>query len=276
MRESKIEKLEQVTLLVISGLCIFVSFAHFFGVLESFPFLSERIPTLSLLLLGVIAVYLTLERRGMLQRIVTLENSNLQVNAFFGVLLESDRFAEIALKYGLRGTGNKIIPGKVVKVGPSQALELWRDYMWASEQWLGISYTKPNQSWYGGYGGAIAQGIQRERVSAGGTIRRVFVVDDDNEYEQLKQLMIKQEDAGIAVRWIKKDELEQNPYISENVDALQTLDLAVIDNSWVFKTNRNRESRRLEGAEAIKDQVIVEKARFVFDVAFGTGKRVER
>jgi hypothetical protein len=63
------DKLEQIAISLIAGLSVLISLLDWLGVLEGISFLSQRIPNLTLLSLGLIAGYLVFERRSKLDRI---------------------------------------------------------------------------------------------------------------------------------------------------------------------------------------------------------------
>jgi hypothetical protein len=268
------EKFEQITLLATAILSILVALADFLGFLESISWLSQRIPTLLLLLLAIIAGYLALERRSKLDkidnRIATLEERYSQINAFFNAIREKDHFAEIALIYGLRTYGRLLSERKVV-VERSHVLDFWRDCIAVAKRWLAVTYVRQEDAWDMGWGDAIAQGIQQERILAGGTIKRVFMVDDENEAKLLMRIMKAQQSIGIDVRWLISSEFLQNQIVAEHVKELGSLDFAVVNDSWVTRYYVDKE-RRHTHADAIKDDKIVDKANFVFTEAFSKGK----
>ena len=66
------EKVERVVFSITAVLSILISIADWLGLLDNVPFLAGRIPTLTLLVLGLIAGYLVLERRNKLDHIEKL------------------------------------------------------------------------------------------------------------------------------------------------------------------------------------------------------------
>ena len=91
------ERLEQIALLATASLSVLVTLADFLGLLDSVEWLSRRIPTLVLLLVGVVAGYLALERRSKLEkidrRLETLEENYSRTNAFFSAIRQGDHFS---------------------------------------------------------------------------------------------------------------------------------------------------------------------------------------
>jgi hypothetical protein len=180
--------------------------------------------------------------------------------------LEIDRFAKIARVYGLAENDNKVV------VDSTHALRFWEHCFTGSREWLGVSYTPPDQSWYVPFAGPRAS-VQKEVIRAGGTIKRVFILENEDERNQLQQVMEDQERMGIEVRWMLKERLLhilQNPADSDNQEILRALDFAVVDDSWVYRNYRDK-SGRLDRSEAIKDMEVTEKSRFIFYKAFREG-----
>ena len=230
------EKIEQLVLLSTAILSIVLSVADIFGLLDKITWLSANIPSITLALLGTIAVYLVLERRGKLDEIQksldSLDGKLSHVNAFFGAFRIRDHFNEIALIYELRREG-KLTSDNSLFVEKNKVLNLGRDCMAGSKRWLAMTYTKQEVSWDTGWGNAIAQGIQAERISAGGTIKRVFVLDDLNEYDRMKKIIEGHKKIGVDVRWILKKDLLKNQLVAERIKSLGTLDVSIVDDSWI-------------------------------------------
>jgi hypothetical protein len=201
----------------------------------------------------------------------TFEQKYSQINAFFNAIKQKDRFSEMALIYGLRAYG-RLLSDKKISVERNHVLEFWRDCIGGSKRWLALNYVKPEETWdTAGWGGAISQGIQQERILAGGTIKRVFLVDNEKEYEHLKQTMKNQENIKIEVRWLTKDKLLMEKMTRERINALGTVDICIVDDSWVFLAYLDR-ARHLVRAEAINDKEITEQASLIFNEAFSKGE----
>jgi len=62
-------KLEQAFLFCVAGISVVISLGGLFGVFGALPILAEKLPSLSLLVLGIVAGYLAFERRTALDRI---------------------------------------------------------------------------------------------------------------------------------------------------------------------------------------------------------------
>jgi hypothetical protein len=142
-------------------------------------------------------------------------------------------------------------------------------------QWFAITYTKQEVSWDSGWGNAIAQGIQSERISANGVIKRVFILDDLNEYKRMILIMEGHEKIGVDVRWILKNELLKNQLVAERIKALGTLDVSIVDGTWILRIFLDKK-REYTSAEINKSSDLVKKAALVFSEAFEAAKTIEQ
>jgi hypothetical protein len=68
-------KVEEIVFVVAAGFSALVSLLDFSGILGSIPWLSERVPTLTLLLLSILTGYLVIERRSRLEELESLPRS---------------------------------------------------------------------------------------------------------------------------------------------------------------------------------------------------------
>lgn len=275
------DKFEQIALLLTAILSILIALTDLLGLIESIPWLSNRIPTISLLLLGIVAAYLILERRSkldkidessseLIQRMEALESRYTKISLLFDALGERDHFFEIVLLYGLRAYG-RLFSERRIRVDREHALEFWLDCIRGCKRWLTVTYARPEESWDLKFGGEIALAVQQERIRSGGEIKRLFLVDDEKEYEHLRKVMKEQESIGVKVKYLIKSDLPKQKIVSDCIDALGTLDFALVDNVWVWKMNLDK-ARRPGSSEAIKNKNLAEKAQIAFNEIFGVGK----
>lgn len=83
--------------------------------------------------------------------------------------------------------------------------------------------------------------------------------------------MIEQSKIDINVSWLLKDHLLQNQMVKEAFETLKTLDVAVVDNSWVYMTNLDK-NRHLAGAQASRDKTMLRNAILFVDEAIEMAK----
>jgi hypothetical protein len=80
---------------------------------------------------------------------------------------------------------------------------------------------------------------------------------------------------GVDVRWILKSELLKNQLVAERIKAIGTLDVSIVDDSWILRIFLDNK-RQYTSAEVNKDRDLVEKAAFIFAEAFEAGKSFEQ
>jgi hypothetical protein len=264
------EKLENALFITTAILSIGISVADFLGLLDSLPFLSERIPALTLLMVGILTSCLVLFS----QRILNLQKNSSQMNMLFKVFKDDDHFSEIVLLYSFR-MYSKLISDNKILVGRDHALKFWRDCLGGSKQWYALDYTPNKDSRESYWGNAMSEGIQLERIKTGSVIRRVFVIDTDIQLEFLRGVMKNQKDNNIEVRWVYKCDLLRNSDVANYIADLHTLDFAIVDNSWVYKGSGDLSNGPNAYVAAVKDNDMLYKAKRIFNEAFIMGKPLE-
>jgi hypothetical protein len=116
-------------------------------------------------------------------------------------------------------------------------------------------------------------GVQRERIMQGGSIKRVYVFDYSSDYDDFKDVMIRQEMIGVNVKWILKEDLLRSPLVAESVKELGTLDIAVADGSWVFRVFVD-DAGMITSSNAIKDEECTRLAKVLFYEGYNKGNPV--
>jgi hypothetical protein len=207
------------------------------------------------------------------QSLLTYERRFSQVNAFFCLLKKSERFQQLSLKYGLQQL-NKIIDEKTIYIEKAETLEAWLDCILASKDWYALNYAV--DAWgKGGYGNKISYDYQAARMRAQGDIRRVFVLDGREDYEQLKRTMAKQQEIDVKVKWILRSELDQISDVTDCVKAIGSWDFSLVDNqSWLFKFHLD-ENKQIQGCTITTRPDLVKAANDVYKEAWVSGHKLD-
>ncbi len=181
-----------------------------------------------------------------------------------GFLKPSDIVSELAYEYGFKQSVN--IANDTIQVSPDQVWPFWRDCLLkAKTRWTVVSYVDPNTWWnIGTVKPTLA--TQKERIEWGCHIERLFCVDSDAEIEGLRETMRDQSKAGIQVGVIRKEKLLENNLIAKYARDLGTLDIALVDDKYVYRTHIDKH-RKLTGASLTRDHDVFEKASYVIDQA---------
>jgi hypothetical protein len=219
-------------------------------------------------IVGLLAVVITLliDNSIKLRESISLHQTS---NAFFKTLQKGGRFSEIILIWGLR-THFKILSNNSIQVDRIYVLDFWRDCIANTKRWCAIDYSK--QAWEKGLENHVADSVQSERIKSGGEIKRVFLFDSDQECEKSMKIMKAQEEIGVKVKYIKKQDLEDKLH-PKYTKIIKTLSFAIADDSWVYREFYD-EKRNLTHAEILSDQKCIKIAQYIFDQAFINGKNL--
>ena len=177
-----------------------------------------------------------------------------------------NKFSEIIVLYALRAF-KKITAGSVT-VQKEDVWNFWWDcFSRIKNRWVVISYVDNNEAWNMGWGRGKTIFIQEERIKNGCIIERVFLVDTEDEVEKIHEIAETHQKIGIKVSWCLKQHLFQNEPVKQAYNEIKTLDIALIDDSWVCKTFLNSK-RKVTGAEASILEKDVQNADLLISEAF--------
>lgn len=143
---------------------------------------------------------------------------------------EVSDFAQI-LRYG------------VTTVPRGQFYDVLLELLWRIENGvLGANYIDPDEGWGRAYGELFTE-IQRTKIKVNkATIRRIFIVDSEEEVNRLRSVMDTQKEVGIKIKYIFKRKIETTSMLKDWTDRLETLDFDVVDSKYVWLTllDKNR------------------------------------
>lgn len=115
---------------------------------------------------------------------------------------------------------------------------LWR----FENKMLASNYVHPDEGWGRAYGDLVAE-FQRSKIKVNkAIIRRVFIVNSDEEVDKLRSVMSEQKKAGVKVKYIFKSKIETTTMLKNKADRLETLDFDLIDSKYIWITilDKNR------------------------------------
>lgn len=173
-------------------------------------------------------------------------------------LQATDPVSDLLLLYGLRQRGR--LDNSSVRVDRDDVWRFWRDCIGrANNRWSAVTYAQAADTWRLAWKQA-ALAIQKERVMNGCTIERVFVVDSNEEWTSLTDVVAEQRAAGISISWVLKEKVTAHALASTAAQRLGTMDLAVVDDTWIYSTYLT-DDRKLKGSCASRDTAALEAAR---------------
>lgn len=187
------------------------------------------------------------------------------IDTYVRGLSATDALSELRFLYGLRA-GSRL-GARAVRVPKAETLSFWRDCIArASNRWWVITYAGADETWALGWASAVSRGVQRERIEAGCQIDRIFIVDSEAERDALAEVMQQQAEIGIKVRWLLKSRLLEHSAVADAARNLGTLDVALVDDRWVSRTELDSD-RHILGASITDDPGLVAQARFLLTEA---------
>ena len=143
----------------------------------------------------------------------------------------------------------------VTRIPRERLIEGFVQSMWRVESDLAATnYIRPEEGWGRAYG-ELYHEIQRTKIKVNNaTIRRVFILDDEDEMNTLRNVMSRQKEVGVHVKYIFRRKIATTSLLKMAADALETLDFDIIDNKYVWctllDTNRKiKEGKVLFGRE---------------------------
>ena len=271
--------LEQAALVVVALASIAVGILHFTGILDHTRF-ADRLGSMTLVVLGLMAGYLVLERNGELrrhrsaigevsERVKVLQDAASQAASFFAGFT-GDRFSELKLIYGMRSYSSRISNNEI-RADREEVFSMWTDMLREASSFLAFNYVTSDEVWgTEGFAFNVAHALQIARIKLGCSIKRIFVIDTLDEYTKLRALMHAQSEAGIDVKWILKSELTNRPIVLEYLSDLGTWDFVSVDNEMLFCVDLD-ERRRMKGCWVSRSRERHRKAMHVFLEAHRSG-----
>jgi hypothetical protein len=183
---------------------------------------------------------------------------------WIGFLKPTDAVSELAYDYGFKQSTN--ISSDQVQVTTDDAWLFWRTCLLKTKtKWTVISYVDPDTWWKMG---TIKPTLitQEERIKWGCQIERIFCVESESEIENLAETITDQLDVGVEVAIITKEKLLENKTIARYIHNLGTLDIALMDDRYVYRTLLDKK-REILGASISRDRKLIEEASYVIDQA---------
>ena len=131
-------------------------------------------------------------------------------------------FAQI-LRYGTTTVPNEQVIDVVIQL-------LWQ----IKHRVLATSYVSPEVLWGRSYS-ALYHEIERAKIRVNkSSITRIFIIDTQAELKHLRNVMSKQQEAGIRVKYIFKKTIDHTPTLIRGAASVDSLDFDVFDDKLVF------------------------------------------
>lgn len=139
---------------------------------------------------------------------------------------------------------------------------------------LGANYIDPDEGWGRAYGELFTE-IQRTKIKVNkATIRRVFIVDSEEEIEKLRSVVQKQKETGIRVKCIFKQKIKTTTMLKSGADKLETLDFDVIDSKYVWLSVLDK-NRKIKYGKVVFGKEECDRYKRFHDMIFEEAEDIE-
>lgn len=117
-----------------------------------------------------------------------------------------------------------------LELSRQQVPEQWLELLWRIESdYCATNYISRAAHLDKGYA-ALALDIQALKIKVKYVpIHKVFIVDDDSELQNIRDLLLAQQQAGVQLRTIQHKQIDANEELQAQAAALQSIDFALIN-----------------------------------------------
>jgi len=169
--------------------------------------------------------------------------------------------SELSLLYGFKNYSK--ISDKYIWVPKDVVWDFWKDCISRTEHKFTIlSYASNEETWHLHGWREFALAIQEERLKNGCRIERLFCLETNKEKDELNNEMMIQKNIGIDVGYFLKKNLLNNKLVKKYSHEIGTLDVALIDDSWVMRGHLDNK-RSFTGASASRDEELLKRVSFI-------------
>lgn len=156
-----------------------------------------------------------------------------------------------------------------------QVPDVWIEFLWRiGNRLLATSYINPDEGWDQAYT-ELALEIQRTKIKVNkADIRRVFIVDSEEEITKLRNTICKQKEAGIKVKYIFKRKVEAKSMLKTWADKLETLDFGLVDSKLVSLVFVDK-NRRIKHGKVVFNREGYDRYKRFYDSLFEEAEEIE-
>ena len=161
-------------------------------------------------------------------------------------------FAQI-LRYGATTVSNE------------QWIDVLMQLLWRIKHTLlATNYVNPKEGWGRAYG-ELYHEIQRSKIKVSkAIISRIFIVDNQEEVNQLQSIMAKQHEAGIKVKYILRSKIETTSVLKTGLSSIDSFDFDIFDDKLVWLTVLDK-ARKVKHCKILFGKGECERYKRVYD-----------
>jgi hypothetical protein len=156
-----------------------------------------------------------------------------------------------------------------------QYLDAFQQLLWRFEnKILAANYVNPDEAWGRAYIRLFNE-IQRSKIDVNkATIRRVFIVDSEEEVGKLRSVMSEQKEAGVKVKYIFRRKIETTSMLKMGADGLETLDFDIVDSKYVWITLLDRD-RKIKYGRVLLSKEECDRYKRFYDHLYEEAEEIE-
>lgn len=160
----------------------------------------------------------------------------------------------------------------VTKIPRENMPKVWQELISITKtQFLATSYISPTDGWEQAYTNASLE-IQRVKSKVYHVdIKRIFIVDSEDEKQRFSKEFEKQKEYGLFVKSITKEEISNHSMLRTLSTNLETFDFGIYDSNCILLWHLNKK-REVVNGELIFDKTIVEKYKAFFNELLNTAR----
>jgi hypothetical protein len=181
---------------------------------------------------------------------------------------------KISEKYQDASDLAQILNYGVTTIPGEQYFDTFLQLLWRFENTtLASNYIYPDEGWGRAYGDLFAE-IQRSKIKVNkAIIRRVFIVDSEEEVNRLGSIMSEQKEVGVKVKYIFKSKIETTTMLKNKADRLETLDFDVVDSKYVWLTIMDK-NRKIKHGKILFGKEECERYKSFHDYLFEEAEEI--
>jgi hypothetical protein len=178
--------------------------------------------------------------------------------SMFSGYLSQGSFKEVVIKQTLSTLDN--IKDTGIWANSEDYMDLWQDCINSSQRsWMVTNYIRIDKLWRLAFSEKVMN-VQRSKILSGQKISRLFIFDSIEERNEMTDILVKQTELGVEVRWLLKKDIPNSPIIKSIIKEIGTIDFAIVDDSWVVRFFLDRD-RKISKINAIYNSGLTERAK---------------
>jgi RimJ/RimL family protein N-acetyltransferase len=165
----------------------------------------------------------------------------------------------------------RVIDSLNLQIEADRVPEVWRQLLWdVEEEYLATNYIRDiyDTAW-----ADAALAVQAAKIKDKVNVRKVFIIDDEQELRNCLDLFHRQDSAGIVARYIYKNDMGHNLQAAGKIAKLGgQFDFGIFDRKFVLRWNLAPKKRTVESGSIVTNLASVEEFQEIFEALYGAAQ----